>query len=148
MLVQFRPWSELARLERDFADFFDGRKTKLAPLHQNGDAARPTKWQPSVDVQEDAHKIVLFADLPGLDQKDVEIRVEDQLLTLRGERKAPVGEAGLRRERVSGSFSRAFTLPPTVDAEKISAEMKAGVLTLTLPKRAEAQPRQIKINIA
>ena len=151
MLVHWNPWSELSRLEKDLNAFFDGRAQKVAPLAQNGDALEPVTWTPAIDVLEDANKIVLTADLPGIDQKDVEISVENNVLTLRGERKQqpkPEGESYHRFERVYGAFSRAFTLPRTVDAEKVTAEMKAGVLTLTLPKKAEAQPRQIKINVA
>jgi HSP20 family protein len=148
MLVRWNPWTQL---ERDLNHFFDGRSARFAPLGQNGDAQKPSAWTPKVDIQEDAHRIVLRADLPGIEQKDVEISVEDKVLTLRGERKQEPkqeGEGFRRYERVYGAFSRAFTLPATIEVDKVSAEMKNGVLTLTLPKRAEAQPRQIKINVA
>ncbi len=149
MLVPFNPWNELSRLEREMDSFLRGRQ--LSALAGNGDPRRPVEWAPAVDIHDDAAKIQLTADLPGVEQKDVEISVENNVLTLRGERKAEQkGDAdGYHRyERVYGSFTRAFTLPSTVDTEKVSAEMKNGVLTVTLPKRPEAQPRTIKINVA
>jgi HSP20 family protein len=94
---------------------------------------------PAVDVVENNDKIELFADLPGVKQEDLDIQVEKDVLTIRGERKG---------ERSAGAFSRAFTLPKHVDAEKIGATLKDGVLTLTLPKRPEAQPRHIKVAVA
>jgi HSP20 family protein len=107
-------------------------------------------WQPAVDVHEDENHFFLVADLPGVDEKDVGISVENNLLTIKGERKAPeLKEAfAARRERAHGSFSRVFTLPALVDVQQVTAEMKAGVLTVTLPKRAEAKPRQIKVNVS
>jgi HSP20 family protein len=94
---------------------------------------------PAVDVVEDDQKLELFADVPGVKQEDLDIQVEKDVLTIRGERKGT---------RQAGSFSRAFTLPKHVDVEKIAASLKDGVLTLTLPKRAEAQPRAIKVSVA
>ena len=106
---------------------------------------------PAFDVHEDAEKIVLQADLPGVPQSGLEIQVEKDVLTIRGERKLerPTGEGEFYRryERQNGIFTRSFRLPPTVNAEQISASLKEGVLTLSLPKRPEAQPRQIKVAI-
>jgi HSP20 family protein len=141
MLVRWNPWSDFSRFDKELTALF-GR---------NGEASRAGSWQPAVDVREDAQKIQIVADLPGVEEKDVEISVEKNVLTLKGERKteSQSDEGGYHRyERVSGSFVRAFTLPTTVDAEKVSASMKAGVLTLTLPKKPEAQPQKIKINVA
>lgn len=150
MLVRWNPWRELSRMERDLSDFVDGRHASFTPLHRNGDVQKPMAWQPAIDVHEDAQKILLVADLPGIEQKDVEISVENNVITLKGERKAEKveGEAYRRYERVHGPFSRAFTLPKNVEADKVTAEMKAGVLTVTLPKKAEPQPQKIKINVA
>jgi HSP20 family protein len=118
-------------------------------LPSNGHSEEPTLWQPPVDVHENGERILLMADLPGLEQSDVDISIDKNILTIRGERKQPPTEEGSQRfERVHGLFSRAFTLPPTVDFEHVSANMKAGVLTVTLPKKSEAKPRQIKINVA
>jgi HSP20 family protein len=94
---------------------------------------------PVVDVVEDDQKLELYADVPGVKQEDLDIVVEKDVLTIKGERKGT---------RFAGTFERAFTLPKHVDAEKIQAKLENGVLTLTLPKRAEAQPRQIKVSVA
>ena len=107
-----------------------------------------SSWTPAVDIYETDQNVVLKAELPGVDPKDVEIRVEDGSLYLKGERKleSDVKEEGYRRiERQYGSFTRSFPLPATVNSEKATAEYKSGVLTLTLPKREEAKPRTIKI---
>jgi len=135
-------WNELSRLESWLWD----RSRGLSQLHTNGDSQK-TVWQPAVDALEDAAHILLVADLPGLEQKDIDITVENNVLVVRGERKAGAHGDGTfhTRERVQGPFSRAFTLPATVDVDAIEAEMKAGVLTITLPKKREARPRQIKV---
>ena len=139
------PSSSLDRIESWMAY----RNRRLNALPSNGHAEEPTLWQPPVDVHENSERILLVADLPGLEQSDVDISIDKNILTIRGERKQPSTEEGSQRcERVHGLFSRAFTLPPTVDFEHVSANMKAGVLTVTLPKKPEAKPRQIKINVA
>lgn len=150
MLLRWNRWNELSRLEREMSALFQDRGG-LAPLAKSGDATQPIAWHPTVDVLEDGERILLAVDLPGIEQKDVEIEIENNVLTLRGERKiarAKGGDGFARYERPSGSFSRSFTLPPTVDRERITAETRAGVLTIVLPKRPETQPRQIKISVA
>src|SRR5438045_4187412 len=107
-------------------------------------------WSPLVDVYEDGEGITLKAELPEVDVKDVEIQVEGNTLTLRGERKLEKEEKrdGYHRiERTYGAFARSFTLPSSVDAEHISAESKDGVLKVFLPKRPETKPRQIKVAV-
>ena len=108
-------------------------------------------FTPAIDVTEDAEKITLTADLPGLQQEDLDIQIEKDVLTLKGTRQIKRdGKADQykRYERVSGAFVRSFTLPPTVDFEHVSAAMKDGVLTLVLPKKPEAKPRQIKVLVS
>ncbi len=105
---------------------------------------------PAVDIYEDAKKVVLKLEVPGIDQKDLDIRVEDHTLTVKGERKfeAEEKEQNFHRiERRYGSFFRAFTLPSTVDTESVKANYNNGVLKLELAKKPEAQPKQIKINM-
>jgi len=105
---------------------------------------------PAVDVYEDEHNIVLKLEVPGIEQKNVDIRMENSTLTVRGERrfeKEEKEENFHRIERRYGSFSRSFTLPNTVDAENVSAEYVDGILKVTLAKRSETKPRQIKVNI-
>ncbi len=111
-------------------------------------AARP--WAPSVDIFETENDLVLKADLPGIEQKDVDIQIENGTLSLRGERKFQneKKDGGFHRvERGYGSFARYFALPDSVDPEKVKAEYKNGVLTVTLPKKEVAKPRQIKVDI-
>ena len=106
---------------------------------------------PAVDVYEDAEKVVLKLEVPGIEEKDLDIRVENHTLTVKGERKFAQEEKEEnfhRIERRYGSFYRAFTLPSTVDTENVDAKYNAGVLKLELKKKPEAQPRQIKVNIA
>jgi HSP20 family protein len=107
-------------------------------------------WAPAVDIYEQDGNIVLKAELPGVDAKEVDIRLENNVLTLRGERKLD-GEVKRenyhRVERSYGSFTRSFTLPTVVDQEKIKAEYRDGVLRVTLPKREEAKPKQISIAV-
>jgi HSP20 family protein len=119
-------------------------------LPGRGDASAMTAWAPSVDIYETENELVLKADLPDIDEKDLDIRVENDMLTLRGERKfeQKVKEENyLRIERTYGSFSRSFSLPNTVNPEAIKAEYKNGVLTVEMPKRAESKPKQVKINV-
>ena len=110
-----------------------------------------TTWAPSVDIYETENELVIKADLPELNEKDIDICVENNKLTIRGERKfeQKVKEENyLRIERSYGSFSRSFSLPNTVNTEAIKAEYKHGVLTVELPKRAESKPKQVKVNVA
>lgn len=109
-----------------------------------------TTWAPAVDIHENENALVITADLPGMDEKDLDIRVENNMLTVRGERKfdQKVKEENyLRIERTYGAFSRSFSLPNTVNTEAIKAEYKNGVLAVELPKRAESKPKQVKVNV-
>jgi HSP20 family protein len=115
------------------------------------DKSAPASFVPPVDIYEDAQKVVLKLEVPGIEEKDLDVRVENRTLTVKGERKfeAEEKEENFHRiERRYGSFVRTFTLPSTVDTETVKASYNAGVLKLELAKKAEAQPKQIKINIA
>ncbi len=119
-------------------------------LSEGENAANGTGFVPAVDVYEDAQKIVLKLEVPGIDQQDLDIRVENHTLTVKGERKfeAEEKEQNFHRiERRYGSFFRAFTLPSTVDTESVQANYNAGVLKLELAKKPEAKAKQIKINV-
>jgi HSP20 family protein len=116
-----------------------------------GEEGSLSAWAPAVDIYETEHELVVKADLPDIDPKDLDIRVENNILTIRGERKfeKQVNEDKyLRVERSYGFFARSFTLANTVNAEAIKADYQNGVLTLTIPKREEAKPKQIKVNVA
>ena len=146
VLTRWDPFRELASLQNRvnglFQDFNRG---------QGQDELLTTgNFVPPVDVYEDEHKITLKLEIPGIDQKDVDIRYENNTLTVRGERnfeKEEKEENFHRIERSYGSFARSFTLPNTVDPDDIHAEYINGVLKIDLAKRAEAKPKQIKVNI-
>ena len=105
---------------------------------------------PAVDIYEDAHQLLLKLEVPGIKQDDLDVRVENQTLTVKGERKFESNEKEEnfhRIERRFGTFVRSFTLPTTVDTEKVQASFDAGVLSIEVTKRAEAQPKKIKVSI-
>jgi HSP20 family protein len=107
-------------------------------------------WVPSVDVAETQEKILVRVEVPGMKQEDIQIEFENGLLTLKGERKLAKEDTGLtyhRVERAYGNFNRTFTLPRTVDPEKISASYRDGILEIEVPKKEEAKPKQIKIEV-
>ena len=106
-------------------------------------------WTPRVDVREEASRFVILADLPGIDPADIEVQMDRNVLTLKGERKSEAQDEGAkftRVERRHGRFERRFTLPESADAEGISASGKHGVLEISIPKKAESSPRRITIN--
>jgi HSP20 family protein len=108
-------------------------------------------WAPAVDIYETENELVLKADLPEVNEKDLDVRIENNMLTIGGARKFEQQvkqDNYLRLERTYGSFSRSFGLPNTVNTEAIKAEYKNGVLTVELPKRAESKPKQVKINVS
>ena len=122
----------------------------LNELFGSSQESNLTTWAPAVDISESAHELVVKADLPEVKPEELDIRVENNILTIRGERKfeKKVDEKNyLRVERSYGSFSRSFSLASTVNSEAIKADYKDGVLTLTIPKREEARPKQIKVNV-
>jgi HSP20 family protein len=119
-------------------------------IQEGQEAAAAKTFVPAVDIYEDQTKVVLNIEAPGIDDKDLDIRIENNTLTVKGERKFEAEEKQQnfhRIERKFGSFYRAFTLPTTVDTENVQANYKAGVLKLQLNKKAEAQPKQIKVNV-
>jgi HSP20 family protein len=114
----------------------------------NGLTFTPKAWAPRVDVEETDKEIVVKADLPGVDPKAIEVSVENGILTVRGEKKEEKEKKEknyYRVERFTGSFYRAIPLPPGADAEKVSAASTNGVVTITIPKKPEAQPRKITV---
>jgi len=148
-IVRFEPFRELTslqeRMNRLFSESYRAQQTG------DDDWALGGTWAPAVDIYEQDNNIVLKAELPGVDPKDVDIQLENNTLTLRGERKLDkeVKKENYHRvERAYGTFTRSFTLPAVVDQGSIKAEFKDGVLRVTLPKREEAKPKQIQINVA
>lgn len=144
-ITRFDPFRELAAIQdRVNRAFGDARRF-------DDDLSTRGSWAPSVDIYEtDKHTLVLKAELPDVAREDIELKVENNMLTISGQKRMEkdVKEQQYHRiERVYGNFSRTFTLPPTVDATKIGAEYKNGVLTVTLPVREEAKPRQIQVAV-
>jgi len=147
VLTRFYPYRELntlqERVNRLFHESFnssEGRDESLAT----------SNFAPAVDVYEDEHSVTLKIEVPGIDEKDIDVRIENRTLTVHGERKfeKEEKEENYRRvERQYGSFSRTFTLPNTVDTENVSADYEKGVLKIKLTKKAEAKPKQIKVNV-
>lgn len=117
----------------------------------NRSASNLTAWAPLVDIFETAQELVLKADLPDLDEREIDVRVENNMLTISGERKFEQSERQdnyLRVERAYGTFSRSFALPNTVNPERIDAEYRNGVLTVKMAKREESRPKQIKVAVS
>ncbi len=114
------------------------------------EALTTTNFAPPVDIYEDEHNITLKLEVPGIDEKDIDVRIEGNTLTVHGERKIEKEEKeeNFRRiERQYGSFTRSFTLPSSVDPAQVSANYDKGVLRINLAKKAEAKPKQIKVNV-
>ena len=147
-IVRWDPFREFATLQNQMNRLFQD----LTPTRTGTGEEFMTAgtFVPPVDIYEDEHSITLKLEVPGIEEKDLDIKVENQTLTVHGERKLEKElkqENFHRIERTYGAFSRSFTLPNTVDTENIGADYQAGVLTVKLAKRAEARPKQIKVNI-
>ncbi len=139
-LVRYEPYN--------LFDHFNNEFSRLLGNSQTGNLSAPRDWAPAVDIREEEDRYVLTADLPGVDRKDVEITVEDNVLTFKGERTTEKDDSGhgyRRRERVHGEFMRQFSLPETADMENIRATVEAGVLQIEIPKQAKTQPRKITV---
>ena len=142
-LMRYEPLSLLNQLQREVNRLFE---TSRFGDEESGHML--ADWMPAVDIKEEATQFVLHADLPGVDIKDIEITLENGVLTLKGQRAAEKKEETQqyrRVERVRGTFLRRFSLPDAVDAEKVAAKCKDGVLEVVVPKREAAQPRRIAI---
>jgi len=141
MTTRYEPWSLLNQLQRELMD--GGR---AAPAEGSVATA---EWTPAVDIKERADGYVLFADVPGVRPEDIDVSMENGILTLHGTRVTDAGTAreGYKRvERVQGTFYRRFSLPDTADAEGISARYQNGVLEIVIPKRTANKPRKIVIS--
>jgi HSP20 family protein len=142
LLTRFDPFRDMARLQDEMSRLFDERVVG---------SAESMGWTPACDVYEDGDEVLIRAALAGVAPKDVDIRFENGVLTLKGERKMEREETKDNYHRVEmsyGSFTRSFALPGTIDPEKIRAESREGVLTVHLPKRVEAKPKSIQVKVA
>ncbi len=143
-LMKYDPSHDLLDFSSGFRTFQDAVNRMLSEPRSQ----RP--WTPAVDILETDNELVVKADLPDVDMKDIQVEIENGTLTLKGERKfeKEEKETGYHRiERSYGSFARYFSLPDTVEADKVKADYKNGVLTVTLPKKEVAKPRSIKVQV-
>jgi HSP20 family protein len=142
IMTRWDPFRDVARLQEEMSRMLEDRRFG---------AGESVGWTPACDIYEDEESVVLRFELAGVEPKDVDVRFENGVLTLRGERKLEKDERRENYHRVElgyGTFTRSFSLPGTVDAEKIRAESKNGVLVVTLPKRADARPRSIQVKVS
>jgi HSP20 family protein len=143
-ITRWDPFRGLSTLQDEVNRLFD------STYKGNANSSALTAWAPAVDIFETENELVIKADLPDLSEKDIDVRVENNMLTIRGERKydqTVKQDNYLRVERSYGTFSRSFSLPNTVNTEAIQASYKNGVLKVELPKRAESKPKQVKVNV-
>ena len=145
-LMEWRPFREVSRLRREmdrlWDDYFGAGRRALRPL---------AEFAPAVDIKETAEAVVVKAEVPGMDAKDINISVTGEVLTIKGEKKSEREEKEENYhlvERSYGSFSRSLTLPAAVDLDKIEAKYDKGVLTVTCPKKEEVKPKPIEIKTA
>ena len=143
-ITQFHPFRGVSTLQDQINRLFN------ETFDRSSEEANLTPWAPAVDIFETEHELVVKADLPDIKPEELDIRVENNVLSIRGERQFEknVNENNyLRVERSYGAFSRSFSLASTVNAEAIQADYNNGVLTLSIPKREEAKPKQIKVRV-
>jgi len=144
-IVRYNPFRELRTMQEQMNRLLD-----LAWNREAGEELKEGIWQPPVDIYEDGETVVIKAEVPDIDQKDIEVRIEDNTLTLRGERKldqSVTKDNYHRVERYYGPFQRSFSIPPTIDQEKVKASCDRGVLTVILPKKEEKKPKQITVEV-
>ena len=143
MLTRWDPFRELARAQEEMNRAFGDERLLFR-------AGESVGWTPACDIYEDGEEIVVRADLAGVEPKDVDIRFENGVLTLKGERKLEKEDKRENYHRLElsyGTFTRSFSLPATIDVEKILAESKQGVLSIHLPKKLEAKPKSIQVKM-
>ena len=145
-IVKYNPLRELRTMQEQM-----NRLLNLSWNHDiSGEDMKDGIWQPAVDIYETNEAIIIKAELPDVDQKDIDVRIEDNTLTLKGERKHDgyVKKENYHRiERYFGSFQRSFSLPATIDQDNVGAVCEKGVLTVTLPKKEEIKPKHISVQI-
>lgn len=145
-IPRWEPFRGLNTLQGQVSRFFEDSFART-----RSDKARLASWAPAVDIYETESELVVKADLPEMQEKDIDVRVENNTLTVHGERKFENEvhkDSYLRVERAYGTFSRSFSLPNTISTEGIRAEYQNGVLTVHMPKREESKPKQVKITVS
>jgi len=145
-ITRWDPFSELLSLQDEFNKVFNDKLSK----RYSGEGISQNTVAPVVDIYEDENKLTIEAELPGLSQKNIDVKVENNTLIIKGEKKFEKEDKKdnyHRIERFYGTFQRSFLLPETVDSEKIKAEYKNGVLDISIPKKPEVKPKQVKIEV-
>jgi HSP20 family protein len=140
--MKYEPWNLLDQMRRDMDRALDTRTAE-------GSSVATSDWVPAVDIKEEKDSFVIVADIPGVDPNDIEVHMENGMLTIKGEKESEKKEEreGYKRvERSFGSFYRRFSLPDTADAEKITAKSNNGVLEVRIAKQEQVQPRKISVN--
>lgn len=140
-LIRYEPWNMVNEVNSLLENMLQRRLADNSYVETG-------HWIPAVDIKEEPNRFILYADLPGVDKDNIEIAMENNVLTIKGERQEEHKEEKdnfSRIERIKGSFYRRFTLPDTADSEKISAKTNNGVLEITIPKKEKAHPRRITI---
>lgn len=143
-LVRYQPWNSIEQLRREMGRMLEGHHLPA----EEGSSIATSDWVPAVDIKETEKEFIIHADIPGVDSDDIDVHMEDGMLTIKGERESETKEEreGYKRiERQRGSFYRRFSLPDTANADKISAKSKNGVLEITIPKQEKAQARKIEV---
>jgi HSP20 family protein len=143
-LTPYEPWNVLNNLHREVGRFLSSSQ----PEADDGSSVATSAWTPAVDIKEEENQFLITADVPGVDPENIDVTMENGLLTIKGERKfeSDVKRNGYRRfERLHGTFYRRFSLPDYADADNISATCKNGVLTVTVPKSGAVKPRRIEV---
>lgn len=141
-LTRYEPWSLLDQMRREMERAVDTRTAE-------GSSVATSDWVPAVDIKENKDSFVIMADIPGVDPKDIEVHMENGILTIKGEKESEKKEEreGYKRvERSYGSFYRRFSLPDSADPDKITAKSNNGVLEVTIAKQEKVQPRKISVD--
>lgn len=145
-IVRYNPWNLQNNLQDEIKQVFD---RFLGEAEGDQSNVVTSQWAPRVDIKEEDERFVIFADIPGVDPKDIEIHMDKGILSIRGERKVESQEAGARYSRIErhhGMFYRRFALPDSADADGISAHGRNGVLEIRIPKKPETTPRRIAVD--
>jgi len=144
-MVRYEPWNLLSQLHNEIDQLFPQQRRRVG---EDDASVAASDWTPAVDIKEEPERFVIHADIPGVDPKDIEVHMENGILTIKGQRHSETKDEreGYKRiERVRGSFYRRFSLPDTANADAISAKSQLGVLEVIIPKQQKVQPRRIEV---
>ena len=144
-MVRYEPWNLLSQLHNEIDQLFPQQRRRVG---EEDASVAASDWTPAVDIKEEPERFVIHADIPGVDPKDIEVHMENGILTIKGQRHSETKDEreGYKRiERMRGSFYRRFSLPDTANADAISAKSQLGVLEVIIPKQQKVQPRRIEV---